>query len=207
MIDLYFWTTPNGYKPLIFLEEAKMEYNAFPVNIGKGEQFAADFLEISPNNKIPALVDGKHRIFESGAILMYLAEKSGLYMPKSKIQYYQVLQWLMWQIGGLGPMMGQAGHFRNAASEEVPYAKSRYMNETHRLLGVLDKQLEKDDFIAGEYSIADIACYPWIFAASQDYLGIDMSQYPNINTWSQRIGNRPAVIKAYEIGQTIRDKT
>lgn len=201
MIDLYFWTTPNGYKPLIFMEEAGMEYNAFPVNIGKGEQFAADFLKISPNNKIPALVDDKHSIFESGAILMYLAEKSGKFMPNKGPEYYNALQWLMWQIGGLGPMMGQAGHFRNAATEEVPYAKTRYMDETHRLLGVLDKQLEHREFITGDYSIADIACYPWVFAASGSYLGIDLSEYANVMHWSEGISKRPAVMKVYEKGQ------
>lgn len=205
MIDLYFWTTPNGYKPLIFLEEAEMEYNAFPVNIGKGEQFDADFLKISPNNKIPGLVDDNLSIFESGAILMYLAEKSGKFMPKNGPEYYNILQWLMWQVGGLGPMMGQAGHFRNAATDDVPYAKTRYMDETHRLLGVLDKQLDDNDFIAGDYSIADMACFPWVVAASGDYLGVDLSEYPNVVKWSERISKRPAVVKAYEIGQSIRD--
>ncbi len=200
MIDLYIWRTPNGYKPLIFAEEAGLEYTLHAINIGKNEQFAPDFLKISPNNKIPALVDGDMRIFESGAILLYLAQKTGQFMPQDKKSHYNVMQWLMWQIGGLGPMMGQAGHFKNAASEDVPYAKKRYMDETHRLLGVLEKQLADNEYVAGEYSIADMAIYPWIYAASGSYLNIDMSAYKKVEAWMNTISARPAIIKSYEIG-------
>lgn len=200
MIDLYIWRTPNGYKPLIFVEEAGVEYKLHAVNIGQDEQYEPDFLKISPNNKIPALVDGNMNIFESGAILLYLAEKTGQFMPKNKADYYNVMQWLMWQVGGLGPMMGQAGHFKNAAPEDIPYAQKRYFDETHRLLGVLEKQLEQNEYIAGRYSIADMAIYPWVFAANGDYLGIDLSQYKKTKDWMERISKRSAVIKSYEIG-------
>lgn len=200
MIDLYIWRTPNGYKPLIFVEEAGLDYKLHAVNIGKNEQFAPDFLKISPNNKIPALVDGSQSIFESGAILMYLAQKTGLFMPVDRARYYNVLQWLMWQVGGLGPMMGQAGHFKNAAPEKIPYAQNRYLEESKRLLGVLDKQLQNSSYVADEYSIADMAIYPWVFAAAGNYIGIDLSHYKNVEIWANLIGQRPAVQKAYEIG-------
>ncbi|MFC3120045.1 glutathione S-transferase family protein [Agaribacter flavus] len=200
MIDLYLWRTPNGYKPLIFAEEAAIEYRLHPVNISKGQQFEPAFLEISPNNKIPALVDGSLSIFESGAILLYLAQKYQRFMPSETSAYYEVMQWLMWQIGGLGPMMGQAGHFKNAAPSDVPYAKERYFNESHRLLSVLEKQLTQREFIAEEYSIADIAIFPWVYAANGSYLDIDLGRYPNTKAWMDAIAARPAVIKSYEIG-------
>ena len=199
MIDLYVWRTPNGYKPLIFVEEAGLEYKVHPVNIGKNEQFEPEFLKISPNNKIPALVDGEQSVFESGAILMYLADKTGKFMPKNGADYYNVLQWLMWQVGGLGPMMGQAGHFLNFAPEDVPYAKNRYVQETHRLVGVLDKQLKDSEYVAGEYSIADMAIYPWVLTASGKYLGLDLNQYQNVQKWFNNLSSREAIKRAYEV--------
>lgn len=200
MIDLYLWRTPNGYKPLIFVEEANVDYQLHPVDIGKGEQFQPAFLDISPNNKIPALVDNHISIFESGAILLYLAKKTEQFMPSDTSEHYNVMQWLMWQIGGLGPMMGQNGHFTNAAPEPIPYALERFHGETHRLLGVLEKQLQKTEFVAGNYSIADMAIFPWIKAGSGNYLNIDLSVYPATEKWMNRIAKRPAVIKAYSIG-------
>ena len=206
MIDLYTWPTPNGYKPLIFLEEAGLEYKLHSINIGNDEQFAPDFLKISPNNKIPALVDGDLSLFESGAMLMYLARKTKQFIPpEGSADYYNVLQWLMWQVGGLGPMMGQAGHFRNFAPEDVPYGKKRYLDETHRLFGVLNRQLEGNKFIASDYSIADMMIYPWIYAGSGNYLGIDLSKYPNVSRWLDNITKRPAVKKAYEIGPKLKE--
>lgn len=200
MIDLYLWRTPNGYKPLIFAEEAGIDYRLHPVNIGNNEQFDPEFLKISPNNKIPALVDGQFSVFESGAMLLYLAEKYGQFMPSDKQAYYQVLQWLMWQVGGLGPMMGQAGHFKNTAPEDVPYAKERYFTEAHRLLSVLEKQLTDSDFVAMDYSIADMAIFPWVYAAKGAYLDMDIGRYPNVDQWIERIESRPAVKRSYAIG-------
>jgi GST-like protein len=203
MIDLYLWRTPNGLKPLIFAEEAEINYQLHAVNIGQQEQFEPDFLKISPNNKIPAMVDGETSVFESGAILLYLSQKFNCFMPKDIAEYYNVMQWLMWQIGGLGPMMGQAGHFKNAAPENVPYASQRYFQETHRLLSVMEKQLSKGAFVAGDYSIADMAIYPWIYAASGDYLGLELTKFPSIKQWMDTISNRPAVIRAYEKAKTL----
>ena len=169
MLDLYFWTTPNGYKVTILLEELGFDYNVVPVHIGKGEQFRPDFLKISPNNKIPVLVDhggpdGKpFALFESGAIMMYLAEKAGgQFMPSDLRQRYEVVEWLMFQMGGIGPMLGQAHHFRRYAKEQIPYAIERYTNEGTRLYRVLDKRLSEAEFLAGHYSIADMAVYPWM---------------------------------------------
>jgi len=171
MIDLYYWPTPNGHKVTIFLEEAGLEYRTVPVNIRKGEQFAPEFLKISPNNRMPAIVDtdgpgGKpFSLFESGAILLYLAEKTGKLMPSETRARYRVIEWLMFQMANVGPMLGQAGHFRNAAPEKIPYAIERYTNESRRLFNVLDRRLAEVPFVAGDYSIADIATYPWIVAA------------------------------------------
>lgn len=203
MIELYTWRTPNGYKPLIFAEEAGIEYKIKSVNIGNKEQFAPAFLDISPNNKIPAMVDGELSLFESGAILLYLSQKFGQYMPEETTQYFSVMQWLMWQIGGLGPMMGQAGHFKNAAPQDNFYAKERYYQETHRLLGVLEKQLAQSEYISGTYSIADMAIYPWIKAAAGNYLDIDLTGFPNTSRWVGNISARPAVIKSYKIGASL----
>ncbi len=205
MIDFYFWTTPNGYKIAIMLEESEQRYKIRPVDISKGEQFAPDFLKISPNNKIPAIVDnepnyGKGKpisIFESGAILWYLAEKTGRYVPQDAEGKASVSEWLFWQVGGLGPMAGQNHHFNSAAPEKIPYAIDRYVKETARLYGVLNKQLEGRNYVAGEYSIADMAIYPWIVPYKMH--GQDLNDFPNVKTWFERIGNRAAVQKAYKL--------
>ncbi|MBB3228485.1 GST-like protein [Luteibacter sp. Sphag1AF] len=202
MIDLHYWGTPNGLKIRLALEETGLDYRIVPVNIGKGEQFEPDFLKISPNNRIPAIVDHDPigggeplSIFESGAILMYLAEKSGTLLPKDPRGRYDVLQWLFWQVGGLGPMAGQAGHFRVYAPEPVPYGIDRYTREVTRLYGVLDKQLAHREFIAGDYSIADIATYPWI--VPHEPHGQDLANHPNLRRWFEAIGQREAVKRAY----------
>ncbi len=206
MIDLHFWTTPNGYKPLIFLEEAELDYTLKPVNIGAGEQFDPDFLEIAPNNRIPAIVDhtphGREAplpVFESGAILHYLAEKTGRFLPAEPAQRADVQQWLFWQMGGLGPMAGQNHHFSSYAPEKVPYAIKRYVDETARLYGVLDKRLADRDFVAGDYSIADMAIYPWIVPHKMQ--GQDLNDFPNVKRWFASLSTRPAVKRAYERGK------
>ncbi|MGD0076273.1 MAG: glutathione binding-like protein [Candidatus Binataceae bacterium] len=197
MIDLYFWPTPNGYKISIMLEEIGMAYNVIPVNIGKGDQFKPEFLEISPNNKMPAIVDHDgpggqpYPLFESGAILLYLAEKSGQLMPSEMRARYRVIQWLMFQMGGLGPMLGQAHHFRRYAPEQIQYAIDRYTNEARRLYNVLDKQLAKNQYVAGEYSIADIAIYPWLIP--HKWQGMELEDFPNVKRWFDAIAARPAV--------------
>lgn len=204
MIDLYYWPTPNGQKIRLFLEEAGLEYRVIPVNIGKGEQFEPEFLAISPNNKMPAIVDhapsmggGPLPLFESGAILLYLAEKSGRFMPVDERQHYVALQWLFWQVAGLGPMAGQAGHFRVYAPEPVPYGIERYTRETTRLYGVLDRQLEGRAFIAGDaYSIADMACYPWI--VPYEAHGQQLDGFPNLRRWFESIRDRPATRRVFE---------
>jgi GST-like protein len=208
MIDFYFWTTPNGYKVLMFLEETGIPYRIVPVNISKGEQFEPVFLRMSPNNKIPAIVDnspGDPRLpislFESGAILLYLAEKTGRFLPKDVAGRTDVLQWLFWQMGGLGPMLGQNLHFGQYAPEKIPYAIDRYVNESERLFAVMDKQLTNREFIAGDYSIADMASYPWIF--KHPYLQLELEKFPNLNRWFEIIEKRPAVARAYEIGANI----
>ncbi len=198
MIDLYFWTTPNGYKPLIFLEEAGLDYQIKPVNISKGEQFDPAFLKISPNNRIPAIVDAPLKLFESGAILQYLAETTGKYLPPKGIARAEVLQWLNWQMGGLGPMFGQYLHFVDYAPEDIGYAKDRYTREVERLLGVLDKALQDRAYIAGDYSIADMAIYPWIRGRIERFRG-----FANVERWADAIARRPAVIRAYEKGAAI----
>jgi len=208
MIDVYYWTTPNGHKITMFLEEAGMPYTLHPVNIGKGEQFAPDFLKIAPNNRIPAMVDNEPAgggkpisMFESGAMLLYLAEKSGKFLSKDAHGRYETLQWLFWQMAGLGPMLGQNHHFSGYAPEKIPYAIDRYVKETSRLYGVLDRQLAGRDFITGDYSIADMACYPWIVPYERQ--GQKLEDYPNVKKWFERIGARPATKRAYKRAEEI----
>ena len=197
MIDLYTWSTPNGRKVSIMLEETGLDYRVKPVNIGQGEQFAPEFLKISPNNRIPAIVDHAgpkgqaFALFESGAILLYLAYKSGKLLPGDPAQQFKVMQWLMFQMGGLGPMLGQAHHFLRAAPQPVPYAIERYTQETRRLYKVLDHQLEDHEFIAGDYSIADIATYPWI--ARHEWHRVALADFPSVQRWFAGMGARPAV--------------
>ncbi|MGK2911754.1 MAG: glutathione binding-like protein [Sphingobium sp.] len=203
MIDLYYWTTPNGHKITMFLEEAGIPYNLHGINIGKGEQFSPEFLAIAPNNRIPAIVDSAPAdgsatvsLFESGAILLYLAEKSGQFLPSDVHGRAEVLQWLFWQMGGLGPMAGQNHHFRNYAPEKLPYAIDRYVNETNRLYGVLNKRLADREYVAGtDYSIADLAIYPWI--VPYEAQGQDLANFPNIRRWFDAIAARPATVRAY----------
>jgi len=202
MIDLYHWTTPNGHKMTMFLEETGLPYRLIPVDIGKGEQFRPEYLTISPNNKIPALVDhdplgggAPVTLFESGAMLLYLAEKTGKLISSELHARAEVLQWLFWQVGGLGPMAGQIGHFNVFAPEKVPYAIDRYTRETSRLYGVLNKRLADREFIANAYSIADIACYPWIVPHNAH--GQNLDDFPHIRRWFDAIAARPATIRAY----------
>lgn len=204
MIDLYTWPTPNGHKIHIMLEECKLPYAVIPIDIGAGDQFKPEFLAISPNNKMPAIVDldgpdGKPiSIFESGAILLYLAAKTGKFMPSSVRGKYEVLQWLMFQMGGFGPMLGQAHHFRVYAPEKIEYAVNRYTNEAKRLYGVLDKQLGKTAYVAGKsYTIADMAIFPWTRSATIQ--GIDLADYPNVKRWFEAIDGRPAVKRAVQV--------
>lgn len=204
MIHLYSWNTSNGRKISIMLEELGIAYEWHPINIGKDEQFQPDFLKISPNNRIPAIVDtdgpggGEFSLFESGAILIYLAEKTGSPLwPTDARKRYEVLQWLMWQMGGVGPMQGQAHHFRRAAKEQVPYGVKRYTDETYRLYGVLDKQLEGKNFICGDYSIADIAVYPW--TARYEWIDLPWDQFPNVKRWFDGMSARPAVQRGLEV--------
>lgn len=211
MIDLYFWTTPNGYKPLILLEELCCPYRIIPVNIGAGEQFEPAFLAISPNNRIPAMVDHQPAdqdepmsLFESGAILEYLAEKNGRFLPASVRPRYQVLQWLHWQIGGLGPMAGQNHHFNHYAPRKIAYAIDRYIKETARLYAVMNKQLAGRRFLAGDYSIADMACYPWVASHQRQQQNLD--DFPHLKRWFDGIQNRPAVLAAYECGKTVNTR-
>ncbi len=208
MLDFYFWTTPNGYKVLMLLEETGILYRIVPVNVSKGEQFEPEFLQISPNNKMPAIVDHSPAdpgvpisLFESGAILQYLAEKTRQFLPKDIAGRAEVLQWLFWQMGGLGPMLGQNLHFGQYAPEKIPYAVDRYVNESKRLFKVMDKQLSNSEFIAGDYSIADMASYPWVF--KHPYLLLELETFPNLNRWFETIEQRPAVARAYEIGASI----
>jgi len=208
MIELYFWTTPNGYKPLIFLEEAGLDYALKPVNISAGAQFEPDFLKIAPNNRIPAIVDtapaggGKPiPVFESGAILQYLAEKSGRFLPAEPAARAEVMQWLFWQMGGLGPMAGQNHHFSNDAPEEIPYAIDRYVKETARLYRVLDTRLADRPFIAGDYSIADMASYPWIVPYKRQ--GQDLADFPNLARWFAVMRARDGVKRAYAKGEAV----
>lgn len=195
MINLYTFTTPNGYKPAILLEELELPYVIHKVHIGQGEQFEPDFVAISPNSKIPAINDRETDItvFESGAILIYLAEKTGKFLPSKPGERAKVIEWLMFQMASVGPMFGQLGHFRNSAPEPLAYAIGRYEKETQRLLGVLDRQLANNSYIAGDYSIADIATYPWVAASSSAYLGQSMAEYPNLQRWLDTLAARPAV--------------
>lgn len=209
MIDVYTWPTPNGHKVHIMLEECGLSYRALPINIGKGDQFQPDFLKISPNNKIPAIIDPEGpdgqpiSVFESGAILLYLAEKTGRFMPVSVRGRYDVLQWLMFQMGGVGPMLGQAHHFRIYAPEKVPYAIDRYTNEARRLYGVMERQLQTHAYIAGdEYTIADIAIFPWL--RSWQNQGIDWAEFPTLKAWFERIGERPAVQRGVQVLADLR---
>ncbi len=204
MIELYTWGTPNGRKVSIMLEEAGLPYNTHAVNISKDEQFAPDFLKISPNNKIPAIVDpdgpgGKPiSLFESGAILFYLAEKTGKLLPADPAGRYETMVWLMFQKAGVGPMFGQAHHFRRFAKEQVPYAIDRYTNETHRIYGVMDKRPGEVPYLAGqEYTIADVATYPWV--ARWEWHGIDWANYPDLKRWFDNVGARPAVQKGMAV--------
>ena len=204
MIEVYSWPTPNGHKVHVMLEECALPYKAIAVDIGKGDQFRSDFLAISPNNKIPAIVDpdgpdGKPiSLFESGAILMYLAAKTGRFMPETVRGKYEVLQWLMFQMGGVGPMLGQAHHFRIYAPEKLPYAIERYTNEAKRLYGVMNKRLARSKYLGGpEYSIADIAVFPWL--RSWKNQGIDWDDYPHLKGWFDEIAGRPAVQRGVEV--------
>ena len=208
MIDLYFWPTPNGHKITMFLEEAGLGYRILPVNIGKGEQFAPDFLKISPNNRMPAIIDHEPAdrgapisVFESGAILLYLAEKGGQFLPTDTRGRVDVTQWLMWQMGGLGPMLGQNHHFAMYAPDKIPYAIDRYAKETNRLYGVLNKRLADRDFVAGQYSIADMASYPWIVL--WQFQGQNLEDFPHLRRWFESIRDRPGTVRAYEKGTAI----
>ena len=202
MIDVHYWPTPNGHKITIYLEEVGLPYRLLPVNIGRGAQFEPEFLRISPNNRIPAIVDTSPNsgtepisVFESGAILLYLAEKTGQFLPVDLRGRYETLQWLFWQMGGLGPMLGQNHHFAHYASEKIPSAIERYRKETERLYGVLDRRLADRAFIAGPYTIADMACYPWI--VPHDLQGVAWDTFPNLVRWFEAIRARPAVQRAY----------
>ncbi len=199
MIDFYTWSTPNGRKVSIMLEECGLPYAAHAVDISKDEQFKPDFLKISPNNRIPAIVDRETglALFESGAIMMYLAEKTGKFWSTEPKARWRTVQWLMWQMGGLGPMLGQVHHFVKYNAGKAPYAEDRFLKEAHRLYGVMDKQLAQMPFIAGDYSIADMAMWPWI--SRYEWQGIDLAAYPNVKRWYVEIANRPAVKRGYDV--------
>jgi len=210
MIELYYCTTPNGHKISIFLEEAGTEYAIHPVNISKGEQFFDEFLSIAPNNRIPAIRDTAPKdggapisIFESGAILEYLAEKEGQFLPQDTRGKFEVLQWLNWQMSGLGPMAGQNHHFVQYAPERIPYAMERYIKETGRLYGVLNKQLEGSEYICGAYSIADMACYPWVVPYERQQQNLD--NFPNVKRWFATVAARPAVQRAYAKAREVNE--
>jgi GST-like protein len=211
MIELHYWPTPNGHKITLFLEESGLPYAIKPVNIGKGDQFEPAFLAISPNNRMPAIVDtepadgqGPLSVFESGAILEYLAGKTGKFLPTDTRARYAVLEWLYWQVGGLGPMLGQNHHFNRYAPEKIPYAIDRYVNETRRLYGVLNKRLDGRTYIAGDnYTIADMAAYPWI--VSHEAQGMDLADFPHLKAWFDTIAARPATQRAYALGEPIRN--
>lgn len=209
MIDLYYWPTPNGHKVTIALEEMGLDYTIKPVNIGKGDQFEPSFLAISPNNRMPAIVDhaaegGPQSVFESGAILIYLAEKTGQLMPKDGAGRYAVMEWLMWQMGGFGPMLGQAHHFNFYAPEKIEYGMKRYSAEANRLYGVLDRRLEKAEWLAGDdYTIADIAAFPW--SRTYERQGVDINDYPHVAAWRERMMARPAVERGMKVGADLRE--
>ncbi|MDT2023575.1 glutathione binding-like protein [Methylocella sp. CPCC 101449] len=209
MIELHYWPTPNGQKIAIFLEETGVHWEAHPVNIGKNDQFKPEFLAFSPNNRIPAIIDRAPRdggapvsVFESGAILMYLAEKTGRFMPQDLRGRVQTMEWLFWQVGGLGPMAGQNHHFGRFAPEKIPYAIDRYVKETNRLYGVMNTQLGKHEYLAGDYSIADMAAYPWV--VPYEMQSQKLEDFPNLKRWFEAIKARPAVVRAYEKGDAMR---
>jgi GST-like protein len=211
MIDLYYWTTPNGHKISMFLEEATIEYRIIPVNIGLGEQFNPSFLELGPNNRIPVIVDHQPvgdgdpvSVFESGAILLYLANKTGQLMPADPILRIQATEWLIWQVANLGPMLGQNHHFLTYASEKIPYAIDRYLAESSRLYAILDRRLEGRDFIADTYSIADIACYPWIVPHERQQQDID--KFPNLKQWFEAIRSFPSTTRAYAAARNVNNQ-
>lgn len=212
MIELYYWTTPNGHKITMFLEEVELPYTIVPINIGAGDQFKPEFLKIAPNNRIPAIVDHAPAdggepvsVFESGAILLYLAEKTGKLIPADLRDRVEVVQWLFWQMGGLGPMAGQNHHFCQYAPEKIPYAIDRYVNETGRLYAVLDRRLSDRSFVAGSsYSIADIAAYPWIVGSERQ--GQKLEDFPNLKRWFETIKARPATVRAYEKAEAFKDQ-
>ena len=208
MIDLHYWPTPNGHKVTLFLEETAMPYRIIPVDIGKGEQFKADFLAISPNNRMPAIVDhhpldggAPISVFESGAILLYLAEKTGLFISRDVRRRVETTEWLFWQVGGLGPMAGQNHHFSRYAPEKIDYAIKRYVGETNRLYGVLNKRLADREFVAGAYSIADMAAYPWV--VPHEAQGQNLADFPHLMRWFEAIKSRPATVRAYERGAEV----
>jgi GST-like protein len=207
MIDFYTWKTPNGQKVAIMLEETGLPYKVHLIDISKQEQFKPQFLKINPNNKIPAIVDkngpGHHviNLFESGAILIYLAEKAGKFLSSEPRSKYETLQWLMFQMGGVGPMLGQLHHFQHYAAERIPYAIERYVNEAKRLYRVMEDHLEKQPYFAGDYSIADMAIFPWVNL--HDRQKIDLEDYPHLKVWHHTIANRPAVIKGYQVTDMI----
>ncbi len=207
MIDFYYWPTPNGWKVSIMLEECGLDYRLVPVNIGKGEQFAPEFLAISPNNRMPAIVDhdapgGPLSVFESGAILMHLAERTGRFMPTDRRGLNEAREWLFWQVGNLGPMAGQLSHFVNYAEGEHPYAHRRYADEYNRCLGVLERRLEGRDYILGDYSVADMASWPWVLIAKP--LGQPLDDFPNVTRWRQAVKVRPAVQRGVDLGMVLR---
>jgi GST-like protein len=208
VIDLYFWPTPNGKKISIFLEETGLPYKLIPVNIGAGDQFKPEFLQISPNNRMPAIVDHDVdppiSIFESGAILQYLGDKTGQFYPRELRARVAVNEWLMWQVAGLGPMMGQANHFRHYMAGKAPYAEERYTREVGRLFRVLDERLAEREYIAGDYSIADIASYPWV--AAYKPTGVQLDAYANLARWAKRVGDRPAVRRGMAVGRDLSKK-
>lgn len=204
MIDLYYWPTPNGWKVSIMLEECGLPYNVIPVNISSGDQFKPEFLAISPNNRMPAIVDhdvpgDPMAIFESGAVLVYLAEKVGQFLPRDLGGRFETLQWVFWQVGGLGPMAGQLSHFVNYAPEPIDYALARYGNEYNRLLGVMDRRLGDREFLAGDYSIADMASWPWV--RTHKRLQQSVEEFPHLQRWLATLGERPAVVAGSELGR------
>ena len=211
MIDLYTWPTPNGHKIHIMLEETGLDYTVIPIDIGAGDQFDPEFLKISPNNKMPAMVDrdgpggAPYAMFESGAMLIYLAEKTGQFLPADLRGRHDVLQWLMWQMAGLGPMLGQNHHFQVYAPEKLPYAIKRYVDEGSRLYAVLNKRLADREFVAGSYSIADMASYPWILPYERQ--GMDLDDFPHLKRWFEAIAARPATIRAYDKAKAINTET
>jgi GST-like protein len=209
MIDLHYWPTPNGWKISIALEEMALPYRMIPVEIGKGANFEPAFLAISPNGRIPAIVDFEPKdggapisVFESGAILLYLAEKSGRFLPPDVRGRSEVVQWLMWQMGGLGPMLGQHGHFALYAKDKIEYAIGRYRHETERLYGVLDRRLAGREHLCGDYSIADMACWPWVVTNKAQ--NIDLGAFPNVRRWYDALKQRPALRRGYDLGKELR---